>query len=152
MSGWRGTPTPRPTAVAAPGPEPEDATPEHLRGLACVSPGAAVVVRALLGEGLARPVAGSGDCWISRGLLDSWGCLLEPRGSRSRSAEDSSAGAGGSCLLISPVAQSACGAGGSAGGLSGLGDERERFSVALVRRQPDLQVARAGEVEQILGE
>ena len=29
---------------------------------ACVSPGAAVVVRALLGEGLARSVAGSGDC------------------------------------------------------------------------------------------
>ena len=69
MGIWRGTPTPRPAAVAAPGPDRE----EHPRGMACVSPGAAVVVEALLGEGLARPVAGSGDCWISWGVLGSWG-------------------------------------------------------------------------------
>jgi hypothetical protein len=43
------TPIPRSAAVAAP-------------ELACVSPGAAVVVRALLVEELARPVAGSGSC------------------------------------------------------------------------------------------
>jgi hypothetical protein len=63
MAGWRGTPIPRPAAVAAPVPAPggidNGAT---AGGLACVSPGAAVVVRALLVEGLARSVAGSGDC------------------------------------------------------------------------------------------
>jgi len=49
------------------------------RAAACVSPGAAVVVEALLGEGLARPVAGSGDCWFSWGRADLRGLLVEPR-------------------------------------------------------------------------
>ena len=62
MGEWRGTPTPRPAFVAAPGPVPEDGRSEQPKVLACVSTGAAVVVRALLGEGLARSVAGSGDC------------------------------------------------------------------------------------------
>jgi hypothetical protein len=54
----------------------------------------------LLGEGLARPVAGSGDCWFS------WGCcapgvlLPEPRASRCRPAGGVSAGADGSSLLL----------------------------------------------------
>ena len=49
------------------------------RGLACVSPGAAVVVRALLVEGLARPVAGAGSCCFRlRGCCSPVNCLLRP--------------------------------------------------------------------------
>lgn len=49
------------------------------RGLACVSPGAAVVVRALLVEGLARPVAESGYCCFRlRGCCSPVSCLLRP--------------------------------------------------------------------------
>jgi hypothetical protein len=49
------------------------------RGLACVSPGAAVVVRALLVEGLARPVAESGSCCFRlRGCCSPVSCLLRP--------------------------------------------------------------------------
>jgi hypothetical protein len=63
------TPTtaiPRPAAVASP-------------GLACVSSGAAVVLRALLVEGLARPVAGSGSCCFRRrGCCSPESCLLRP--------------------------------------------------------------------------
>ena len=60
------TPIPRPAAVASP-------------GLACVSSGEAVVVRALLVEGLARPVAGSGSCCFRlRGCCSPVSCLLGP--------------------------------------------------------------------------
>ena len=49
------------------------------RWLACISPGAAVVVRALLVEGLAKPVAGSGSCCFRlRGCCSPVSCLLRP--------------------------------------------------------------------------
>ena len=67
----------------SPAPPPQ---PRQGRVAARVSPGAAVVVRAVLGEeGLARPVAGSGTCCfrLCRGA-DLRGLRPEPRGSRCR--------------------------------------------------------------------
>jgi len=70
-----------------------------------------VVVEALLGEGLARPVAGSGDCWISLGCFVPGECCWSPAPHGVGRLGDLSAGAEGSCLLIGLVARSGCGKG-----------------------------------------
>ena len=115
--------------------------------------GAAVVVRAWLGEGC------SPFPWLDPGIAASPGgagslgsCCLSPAIHGLSRPGDLSAGADRSCQLIGPVAQSGCGTGVSACALSGLGDERKRISAALVGLQPGLQVARAAEVEQCLSE
>lgn len=58
-----------------------DPPPRRRQGAACarVSPGAVVVVRAVQGEGLARPVAGSGNCcWSLYGRCSPGCCWLSP--------------------------------------------------------------------------
>jgi hypothetical protein len=67
MGVWRGTPIPRPAAAAVPGRRRRLRQPWRGRGGG-----------ALLGEGLARPVAGSGGCCRLFGVLISGGCWLSP--------------------------------------------------------------------------